>query len=244
MPDGSCQDLINSACNALGGQQGGRGSTCATSPACPQPEACCFPDGSCQDLFAPQCVTQGGASEGPGSKCATFVCPQPPQACCEPGNICQDLDPNACTAASGVPQGRGTSCVTTNCSTMAHPGFVPNGATRPGTPLTVRKSATAPQLDLAWGASCSATTSDYAIYEGTIVITRRPWYDHSSLTCTTGNTLTQTITPTAGTFPSNHYYLIVPLTAASEGSYGLDSNGVERPVAAAPCRAVQDLLCR
>ena len=88
-----------------------------------------------------------------------------------------------------------------------------------------------------WGSRCSAAHSDYAIYEGTI----GAWYSHVPLQCGTGNGHAIIVVPGAAT--PNHYYLLVPVTSAAEGSYGLDSNGAERPVSTSPCKPAQDLAC-
>ena len=149
---------------------------------------------------------------------------------------CTDVDVATCTASGGTPQGVGTTCAGTTCTTPPLPGHVPDNGSRPGSYLTVVKATPAPSLTLAWGASCSPTHADYAIYEGLVAT----YYSHVSLLCSTGDLLTATITPSV----SNRYYLIVPITATEEGSYGLDSFGVERPVAAVgPCRPVQNLAC-
>jgi hypothetical protein len=109
---------------------------------------------------------------------------------------------------------------------------------RPGVPLTVAKATAPGDLDLAWSDSCSPTHADYAVYEGSI----GTWYSHSGLLCSTGDQLSATITP--GTLTDDRYYLIVPTTATEEGSYGLDSNGTERPPAATgACRPAQVLTC-
>ncbi len=46
-------------------------------------------------------------------------------------------------------------------------------------------------------------------------------------TCSTQNATSFTLTPSGG----NRYYLVVARNATNEGSYGTDSNGVERPPA-------------
>lgn len=140
-------------------------------------------------------------------------------------------------AAAGTPEGGGTTCATTTCGASTLPGFVPNGANRPGAPLTVSKSAVAGGLDLSWGASCSAASVDYAVYEGTI----GAWYSHVPLTCSTGTLLNATVTPGAG---SARYLLIVPIFAGVDGSHGLDSTGAERPHdGSTACMVGQVIIC-
>lgn len=85
-------------------------------------------------------------------------------------------------------------------------------------------------LVLSWGAPCNdaaVPNQDYAIYQGTL----GAWTTLTSLTCTTGGSRSWII-DAAG---PNLFWLVVPQTAASEGSYGVSSFG-ERPQAAFPCR--------
>lgn len=87
-----------------------------------------------------------------------------------------------------------------------------------------------PSLTLRWAATCTGGATDYAIYEGTL----GSWYSHVLLDCTDdGGDLEETVTPSAG----DRYYLVVPESAANEGSYGIDSQAVERPTGAPACRA-------
>ena len=194
-------------------------------------------DLSCADLDPANCVTAGGTSQGPGTTCAATTCTAPTEACCLPDLSCLDSDLAGCAIAGGISQGAATTCATTTCAPPGVPGYVPNGADRPGTPLTVRHSATAGSLDLAWGDSCSVTHSDYAIYEGSI----GTWYSHVPKTCSTGDLTAATLVPAA---VAGTYYLVTPITATEEGSLGHDSFGVERPPdASTACKPTQDLLC-
>jgi hypothetical protein len=85
-------------------------------------------------------------------------------------------------------------------------------------------------LMLEWSATCTSGASDYAIYEGVL----GSWYSHAQIDCTDdGADLQETVAPS----PGNRYYLVVPLSAVNEGSYGTDSHGVERPAGAPACRA-------
>jgi len=96
-----------------------------------------------------------------------------------------------------------------------------------GATLRVGKSAFTPgNITLSWGQSCSTGVADYAIYEGTI----GNYGFHTSVLCTdTGGDLVEEIVPQT----ASSYYLVVPLSATAEGSYGRDSDGFERPVAPA-----------
>ena len=88
------------------------------------------------------------------------------------------------------------------------------------------------QLDLVWDPSCSGGASDYFVYEGTI----GDWTSHRAAACTTGGALTTVVTPDGG----STYYLVVPQNAKVEGSYGTDSEGIERPESTAACVGIQD----
>ena len=104
------------------------------------------------------------------------------------------------------------------------PGTVPDGVS--GIPLTV--TASGPDLTLAWGASCNASGVDYAIYQGTL----GTYFSHAIKFCTTQGLLTKTFPAD----PGDLYFLVVPLTADREGSYGTDSASVERPPAGPACK--------
>jgi hypothetical protein len=80
---------------------------------------------------------------------------------------------------------------------------------------------------LTWGASCLPGDTDYAAYEGWI----GDWASHFLRTCTTGGMLEATFAPGSGA----RYYLVVPRNAASEGSHGRTSDGLERPTGSSPC---------
>jgi len=105
-------------------------------------------------------------------------------------------------------------------------GRVPDGAQAPGVPVTVDYAAGG-QITLAWGASCRAGDTDYAIYEGMV----GTFYSHTMKLCTTGGARTATFMPA----PGNSYYLVVPRSAGREGSYGMSSAGVERPPGLPAC---------
>lgn len=109
---------------------------------------------------------------------------------------------------------------------LAGGGAVPDGWHVPGTPLGV-EVAPGGQLRLSWGASCTASDSDYAIYQGVL----GDFESHLPIACTTAGLLNATITPSAG----SAYYLVVPRNAFREGSYGLQSNGTERPEGFTTC---------
>ena len=103
-----------------------------------------------------------------------------------------------------------------------------------GAPLILRRNAIDPsKLDLTWGASCGAGATDASVHEGALA----GWYGHSPNRCTTAGSSSVTIDPSPG---GDRYFLVVPLSASFEGSYGKSSAGTEIPPSAAPCRASQD----
>ena len=86
-----------------------------------------------------------------------------------------------------------------------------------------------PSVTLRWAPSCTGAAADYAIHEGAL----GSWYSHTEIDCSDeGGDGQETLVPAAG----NRYYLVVPLNGASEGSYGLNSTGAERPPGTSGCR--------
>jgi len=104
-------------------------------------------------------------------------------------------------------------------------GAVPNGGSVPGTPLAVQLLPSG-QLSLTWSPSCLPDL-DYAVYEGAI----GDFESHKPAVCSTSGATLATIGPTL----DDAYYLVVPRNALSEGSYGRDADGRERPASADAC---------
>ncbi len=113
-------------------------------------------------------------------------------------------------------------------------GRVPGDKGSGGKPLKVARSGAS--LALTWSASCRATDTDYEVYEGAAGGNFR---SHVPLLCSTGGATSATVTPGAG----NRYYLVVPRDAAHEGSYGIDSKGLERARVAGACLPQQLAVC-
>lgn len=105
-------------------------------------------------------------------------------------------------------------------------GFVPDGDDVPGTQLMIHKTGGA-EIILTWGTSCLSTDNDYELYEGTLGY----FTSHAPVMCSTGGATVVTLTPD----PGDTYYLVVPRNGMREGSYGLDSSGVQRPQSSAAC---------
>ena len=78
------------------------------------------------------------------------------------------------------------------------------------------------------------TDVDYAVYEGDLTT----FPSHAPLLCSTAGATSASVVPTFGA----SYYLVVPLSATNEGSYGVDSTLAERPPAVVSC-AAQALGC-
>lgn len=78
---------------------------------------------------------------------------------------------------------------------------------------------------------------DYAIYEGEI----GDWDSHVPLVCgDAAGDREEHVFPS----PGNRYYLVVPLGSDTEGSYGLDSNGEQRPPGdSVTCRPGRSFVC-
>jgi hypothetical protein len=111
------------------------------------------------------------------------------------------------------------------------PGAVPDGDDVAGSALVLDWSGG--QVVLDWDPSCQPGATDYAVYEGTL----GDWYSHDMPYCSTGGLTTFALTPAVG----DTYYLVVPVAAGQEGSYGRDGSDVERPQSDAAC-FVQDLV--
>jgi hypothetical protein len=103
-------------------------------------------------------------------------------------------------------------------------GAVPEDAAAGGTPLTVDRGPDG-VLNLGWGASC-AGDADYAVYSGTL----GGFASHVPVTCTTAGLASWSLAAPDG----SAYYLVVPVHADREGSYG-DASGSERPPSADAC---------
>ena len=98
--------------------------------------------------------------------------------------------------------------------------------------LTVAKGPGG-DLQLSWQDSCGRAGTDYGIHEGSV----GSFTTHTSAQCGTTGATTFTVTPGSG----DRYYLVTPLEDSTEGSYGHDSDGAERPVGLNTCFGQQVL---
>jgi len=105
-------------------------------------------------------------------------------------------------------------------------GGVPDGFLIPGAPLMV-DHADGGRIALSWGVSCGALDTDFIIYESEAPDMR----DAVPLTCSTAGARSMTLDPPAGTV----FYLVVPRSGSSEGSWGHRSDGTARPQSPSAC---------
>jgi hypothetical protein len=112
--------------------------------------------------------------------------------------------------------------------------------------LTVTRDPVTGDLTLTWDASCLADDSDYEIYESAMMgpTGAQGFYSHASRFCTSGGSLSLMFAPLSVSAPAiGNYYLVVPRNAVREGSYGRDSNCVERPPGDGSCEAQEIAPC-
>jgi hypothetical protein len=189
--------------------------------------------GSCQAGTPVTCSTDGIACTIDACNETLDTCHTPNDSRCTDGLYCTV---EWCDAVDGcrydsTPCAAGEACdeSTDQCigSPGAAAGAVPDGKVVPGSVLPIAKG-TGSQISLDWGASCLGGDSDYAIYEGQI----GSYYSHQQILCTDGGeALTEDFTPST----TSSYYLVVPLSADNEGSFGPNSHGRERPPGSAVC---------
>ena len=114
----------------------------------------------------------------------------------------------------------------------------PRGAGEPG-PITLSKTST--MLNISWPALPDGCGNpDYAVYKGDLSqLLSTANYNHLTTTCTTSNATTYSMIMPSDT---SAYFLVTSESAFDEGSYGRNSAGTERPVAAtSPCRTKQTI---
>lgn len=122
--------------------------------------------------------------------------------------------------------------ITPGAAAPSGAGTVPDGKFVAGPQLHVDRSGS--DVTLTWGAACGGA-SDYAVYEGELGVPN----SLVSRLCSTGGGTSATLTPSS----AGHYYLVAPLNAGKEGSYGRDGAGNERPAAAVACAGQQIVAC-
>ena len=95
------------------------------------------------------------------------------------------------------------------------------------------------ELTLTWGTACQATNPLYEVYQGVL----GEWVDPIPLSCALNGTSYTVTAP-----PHDAYYLVVPYAnrvrpPQVEGSYGLRSDGTERPPSTQACRTQYIVPC-
>lgn len=122
-------------------------------------------------------------------------------------------------------------CSTTEVYMNVPPGLPAGGVdqTSEFTMLTMDRESNG-DLTFNWGASCNLDDTDYSVYEGRLNF---HFHSHAPLACSTGGATSATLT---SEIENSTYYLIVPHNGTFEGSYGVDSNAVERGQGLLECR--------
>jgi hypothetical protein len=168
-----------------------------------------------------------------------------PLTCNWSAATCTIDDATACTTVAACPDGNHTVSLVVNDGLFnstadelqVNVACVPPGATPTTMTMTRQLDATGGlELVFNWAPSCESGAVDYAIYEGELGV----WYSHEQADCSDDNgDFTEVLSPRSG----NTYYVVVPLTATSEGSYGESRPAVERPPASVGvrCLAIQTL---
>jgi len=108
-------------------------------------------------------------------------------------------------------------------------GRVPDGTGGTGALRVTRSAGGA--IRVTWGASCSASAADYAVYEGSLDALRAGQWDAQPAACSTAGALEAFLPQAAGA----RYYLVAARAGAVEGDLGLGAAGTLRPPASAAC---------
>jgi hypothetical protein len=167
------------------------------------------------------------------ARSAVFVAVPPPVACCVSGT-CEDLAPAECRAREGREEAAGSTCATSPCQRPAPAPAEPSDVTRGDAPVRVLKGA-AGVLEVTYDPACDAI-DHAAAWTPVSALRARSWPGFS---CGHGVSGTLSIDPGPGSFA----FVVVGLGAVAEGSYGRDSDGLERPQRIGPsaCDMPQDL---
>ncbi len=113
--DGTCVEVTEANCLAMGGTYSGDDTECA-QVTCPQPAgACCLDDGSCVQVTEEDCLAMGGTYSGDLTLCMDVSCPQPPGACCLVDGTCVEVTEEDCLAMGGTYSGDFSLCMDVTC---------------------------------------------------------------------------------------------------------------------------------
>jgi hypothetical protein len=114
----------------------------------------------------------------------------------------------------------------------AAPGRVPEGPDVAGTPMTVRRGALPGEVVIEWQPTCDA--DDHAIYFGTL----GSFDSYAFAECDVGTSGSWPVTLPGGDL----FWVVVGQNSVLEGSYGVNSDLVERPDdGGILCGDIQDL---
>ena len=111
-------------------------------------------------------------------------------------------------------------------------GRIPDGSD--GTPLLLDR-VLGGALELTWGESCAPADVDYAVYSGTF----DDFSSYSPLECSTDGMTKLVMPPPEETV----FFLVVPHNTVIEGSYGFESDEIDRQASAAACHPQSMGLC-
>ena len=168
-----------------------------------------------------------------------------PLSCSWTSGGCTFDDATSCTPDVTCPEGTytatltvndGTSSSTPDSASLSFQCASGQGSIGWSLRLVAVRTNDPPIFGALWEASCTSSTTDYAIYEGLL----GDWTSHRVIDCSDGGL--PFAEPVGLLGGNDNYYLIVPLGDDEEGSYGTDSSGLERPPATdATCAPVQVL---
>jgi len=154
-----------------------------------------------------------------------------PFTCQWTSSSCLFETPDRCSSSAICPHGTNLVTLTVDDATVPASDsaifYFPDCASPGRVEDSLRLTKTAeipPRVTVSWEPSCLPGYSDYGVYEGRI----GNWNSHGPITCTDhGADLQEFI----DTLDGDHYYLVVPHNGRAEGSYGIRSDGAERPPA-------------
>ncbi|MFQ5717960.1 MAG: S8 family serine peptidase [Acidobacteriota bacterium] len=206
-------------------------NTCSAD--CPASGTAACGNGICEAADGEDCascaadcngVTNGPPSGrfccGQGGSCADSRCTSGGFACIETPAIASCCGDGVCDG------GETTAACGTDCS----------GAAGAVAGILTLSSTAGGDIVATWPVSCTATDTDYGLYEGTL----GEFTSHVPRFCSTGGGTTVTFTPGAG----DRYYLIAASNGFHEGSHGTTGAGAERSRGVVACLAQQVSACQ
>jgi hypothetical protein len=135
LEDGTCSDVSEGECAAIGGVFQGNGVPCAIVDCEAKLGACCLSNDTCQMLSFEACGEAGGNFRGYGVKCETANCPSVIGACCLGDGSCVEVSESECTASGGTYRGDTVPCALAHCAPPTGACCFADGACAIRTPL-------------------------------------------------------------------------------------------------------------